>query len=325
MFRDPPYIEGEGNMDNFDNLFERRLTYPNTDASHRFDELVGIENTKTLMAKSICIFLEPARLEKWGEKYHKGIPKLLDKVLHRPPLLILAGDVGTGKTQLAESVGDPVARELGIGVTLFPVSLSARGTGRVGEMTKLISSAFEYALREAEKFKDSVKNSPRAGVILLIDEADALAQSREMAQMHHEDRAGVNAFIRGIDRIADSRVPAVVIMCTNRLSAIDPAVRRRAAEIIKFTRPNKEQAKSVLNVLSEVGFTDAEISKLAGITTNTKINGVGFTYSDLTQRLLPAIVLNAYPDSPIDFETVSKIISDIVPTLPFQEQNHEYQ
>lgn len=307
-------------MDNFDDLFERRLTYPDPDARYRFEELVGIDNAKSIIVKSICIFLDHEKLEQWREKYHKDISKLLDKVLHRPPLFLLAGDVGTGKTQLAESVGDPVARKLGIGITLFPVSLSARGTGRVGEMTKLISSAFEYTLKEAEKFKESETKSPRAGVILLIDEADALAQSREIGQMHHEDRAGVNAFIRGIDRIANSQVPAVVIMCTNRLSAIDPAVRRRAAEIIEFTRPNKEQAKSVLNVLSEVGFSDAQISKLAEVVTNTNHHGTGFTYSDLTQRLLPAIVLGAYPDNPIDFETVSQTIEAIKPTPLFQEQ-----
>jgi AAA+ superfamily predicted ATPase len=68
----------------------------------------------------------------------------------------------------------------------------------------------------------------RGAVILLVDEADALAQSREAAQMRHEDRAGVNAFIRGVDRIGNG-LPAAVIMCTNRLSALDPAVRRRAA------------------------------------------------------------------------------------------------
>ena len=258
-----------------------------------------------------------------GGKYYEGRPKLLDKVLRRPPLIILAGDVGTGKTQLAESVGDPIARELGIDVTLFPVSLSARGTGRVGEMTKLISSAFEYVLREAEKFKNSKNNSPRAGVILLIDEADALAQSREMAQMHHEDRAGVNSFIRGIDRIANSRVPAVVIMCTNRLSAIDPAVRRRAAEIIEFARPNKEQAKSVLSILSDVGLSDAEISELADIATNINNNGVGFTYSDLTQRLMPAIVLNAYPENPIHFKDISNIIRNMSATSAFKNKNDE--
>ena len=307
-------------MDNFDDLFERRLTYPDTDAHRYFDELVGMDNAKSIMVKTICIFLNPTRLEKWGEKYHSGISKLLDKVLRRPPLLILAGDVGTGKTQLAESIGDPVARQLGLNITLLPVSLSARGMGRVGEMTKLISSAFEYTLTEAEKFKDRGKNLSRAGIILLIDEADALAQSREMTQMHHEDKAGVNAFIRGIDRIANSKVPAVVIMCTNRLSAIDPAVKRRAAEIIEFLRPNKEQTETVLNMLSEVGFSDAEISKLAGITADK-----GFTYSDLTQRLLPAIILNAYPDKPIQFEDISKVLKGMSATPAFKDENNEYQ
>jgi SpoVK/Ycf46/Vps4 family AAA+-type ATPase len=172
-------------LDNFDDVFERRLTYPDTDACRRFDELVGMDDAKSMIVKSISVFLHPARLRKWGEKYHQGIPELLDRVLRRPPLLILAGDVGTGKTQLAESVGDPVARELGIDVTLFPVSLSARGTGRVGEMTRLVSSAFEYVLKEARKFKNPGNEAPRAGVMLLLDEADALAQSREMVQMHH--------------------------------------------------------------------------------------------------------------------------------------------
>ena len=39
--------------------------------------------------------------------------------------------------------------------------------------------------------------------------------------MHHEDKAGVNAFIRGIDRIANAKLPAAVLMCTNRISALD--------------------------------------------------------------------------------------------------------
>ena len=312
-------------MEGFDDLFGRRLTYPDSDARRRFDEIIGIDDVKSKALKSISIFLNPEKLLQWGKKFHKGAPKLLDKMLSRPPLMIFAGDVGTGKTHLAESIGDPVARQLNISLTLFPVSLSARGTGRVGEMTKLISSAFEVALKEAEKFKGRGNNSPRAGVILLIDEADALAQSREMAQMHHEDRAGVNAFVRGIDRIADSQVPAVAIMCTNRLSAIDPAVRRRAAEIIEFSRPNKEQAKCVLSILTEVGLSDSEISKLADAATNSIASGIGFTYSDLTQRLLPAIVLSAYPDKPVKFKNVSQIVESMSATPAFKDENIEHQ
>ena len=311
---------GESGVPSLDELFEQRMTYPDADAARRFGELVGVDYAKSMVLKSICVFLDPSGLEKWGRKYHGGTSRLLETVAARPPLVILAGDVGTGKTQLAESVGDPVARELRVGVTLFPVSLSARGTGRVGEMTRLISSAFEAAVSEAERLKRGGNNRPRAGVILLIDEADALAQSREMDQMHHEDRAGVNAFVRGIDRIAASDSPAAVIICTNRLSAVDPAVRRRAAEIVEFGRPNKEQAKLVLNVLSEVGLSDHDIEKIAGMVTDEERLGTGFTYSDLTQRLLPAIVLSAYPDRAVDYEIVAKAVSGVKPTPPFREQ-----
>ena len=198
---------------------------------------------------------------------------------------LFSRDVGTGKTALAESVGDVVACLHKIDMTLFPISLSARGIGRVGEMTKLISSAFDFALNEAERRVNS-KGKSVAGVLLLVDEADALAQSRESEQMHHEDKAGVNAFIRGVDRVGQSRAPMGIIMCTNRLSAIDPAVRRRAAEIIEFSRPNEAQCKAALHPLMEVGFTEEQISRIAEVTGKQE-NGYGFTYSDIVQRLLP--------------------------------------
>src|SRR5437868_6339691 len=84
--------------------------------------------------------------------------------------------------------------------------LAKRGQGRVGEMTQLLSAAFEHTVEAGTRLKRSGK--AKGGIILLVDEADALAQSREAAQMHHEDRAGVNAFIRGIDRLANLRLPA---------------------------------------------------------------------------------------------------------------------
>ena len=64
-----------------------------------------------------------------------------------------------------------------IEITLFPLSLSTRGQGRVGEMTQLLSAAFEYTVDEAGKLK-SRSGRARGAVILLVDEADALAQSR---------------------------------------------------------------------------------------------------------------------------------------------------
>jgi AAA+ superfamily predicted ATPase len=231
----------------------------------------------------------------------------------------MEGDVGSGKSELAFTIGDLVARREKIQVELFPLSLSTRGKGHVGEMTRLISSAFDYTIEKAEKLKNSTGDS-RGAVILLVDEADALTQSRESAQMHHEDKAGVNAFIRGVDRLGNGKLPAAVIMCTNRFNALDPAIRRRAAETLHFKRPNEVERKIVLSdPLKELGFSDESIAELVTITGQNNGNDYGFTFSDLTQRLIPSIILDAYPDKPVDSGRALDIAKSIIPTSPFKE------
>ena len=203
-----------------DDLFDRRLGFPDLNARKRFTRLVGVDEAKSRLTKILGILVNPAGPRLWAAKHHRDAELLLDYLERRPPLVILAGDVGTGKTELSETIGDAVARQEDIPVTLYPLSLSTRGSGKVGEMTKLVSAAFDHTLQAAEKLKRA-SGKAGGGVILLVDEADALTQSREDGQMHHEDRAGVNAFIRGVDRLAEKRLPAAVILCTNRLSAID--------------------------------------------------------------------------------------------------------
>jgi AAA+ superfamily predicted ATPase len=307
----------------FDELFEHTLTYPDPVPQERLARLVGLDDHKTRSAKILSILVNPVGIETWARKHHSGADGLMNFVLRRPPLLVFAGDVGSGKTELAESVGDAVARQEKIDIELFPLSLATRGQGHVGEMTQLLSAAFDHTISAASRLK-SASGRARGGVILLIDEADALAQSREAAQMHHEDRAGVNAFIRGIDRIANVRLPVAVIMCTNRLAALDPAVRRRAADILIFTRPNDEQRRAVLTrPLLSVGFSRPQIDELVGATGPQKNHKYGFTFSDLTQRFLPGIVLDAYPNGSIDPARALGIARSIIPTPPFQENKNE--
>jgi AAA+ superfamily predicted ATPase len=172
---------------------------------------------------------------------------------------------------------------------------------------------------EANKLK-STSGSARGAIILLVDEADALVQSREAVQMHHEDRAGVNAFIRGIDRITNGRLPAAVIMCTNRLGALDPAIKRRAADILIFERPNDVQRRQVLEKpLSALGLSDKSIRSIVELTGPQSGRPYGFTFSDLTQRLLPAIVLDAYPDRPVDPLRAHATVISMIPTPPFRD------
>jgi AAA+ superfamily predicted ATPase len=297
------------------------MDFPDLDARKRFTRLVGLDEAKSRLTKILAVLVNPDGPRRWVERHHRNAHTLLDYLERRPPLVILAGDVGTGKTELAETVGDAVARLENIGVSLFPLSLSTRGSGRVGEMTQLISAAFEHALSAAEKLK---RHSGKAsgGVILLVDEADALTQSRDDGQMHHEDRAGVNAFIRGVDRLAQKQLPAAVVLCTNRLSAIDPAVRRRAADIFEFQRPNEAQRRAVLEgPLGEAGFGRGEIDKLVQLTGAATAGGVSFTFSDLTQRLLPTLVLDAYPERALSHARAVEIVKGMKPTPPFRDKD----
>lgn len=297
-------------------LFDEVLVYPDPDYKSRFDRLVGIDDHKERLTKVISLLVNKERIFSWAKKHHPQADKSLDAVITRPPLIVLAGDVGSGKSELALTVGDAVARQDKITVTLLPLSLSTRGQGRVGEMTQLISAAFNHTFEEAEKIKDSRKGA----VILLIDEADALAQSRENSQMHHEDKAGVNAFIRGIDRIAAAKLPATIIMCTNRLNALDPAVKRRAAEILRFDRPNSEQRSTVLSKpLSELGFSKKDIDEVVELTGPHSERSYGFTYSDIVQRLIPGIVLKYYPDKKVDPKEALTIVKNTIATPPFKD------
>ena len=301
-------------------LFERPITLPDTDAQSRLARLVGMDDKIRRLSNVLAILVNPAGLQKWLDQHHARATGLLDAVLRRPPLVVLSGDVGSGKTELAETIGDLVARQEGIDIALLPLSLSSRGQGRVGEMTQLVSAAFEHALQEASRFKPSRGGRARGGVILLVDEADALTQSREADQMHHEDRAGVNAFIRGIDRLASGHLPAAVLMCTNRLNALDPAVRRRAADILVFERPSETQRLEVLQRrLGEAGFSRADLQALVAATGEQVKRPYGFTYSDLTQRLLPAIVLDAYPQGPVKPARAIELALAMAPTPPFKD------
>jgi len=301
-------------------VFEASLNYPDPDAQRRFAALVGIDDLKQRLEKSLRLILDPQAIERWSEQHHHKQLPIVDFFQRRPSLFVLAGDVGTGKTALAESVGDAVARAEKLEVTLYRLSLASRGSGLVGEMTKLVATAFAAFGDAAGKAKGRAGNKARAGYILLIDEADALAQSRETSQMHHEDRAGVNTLIRGIDDIAARTLPAAVIMCTNRIDAIDPAVRRRAADILVFARPSLEQRIQVLaNGLQDLGFSAEQIAKLAAAMGGGKGQPT-FTYSDLTQRFFPSLVLECYPDQPISFERALSLAGRIKATPPFREE-----
>ena len=235
----------------------------------------------------------------------------------RAPLFVFAGDVGSGKTALAESFGCDLADRMKLPVFLYRLKLSTRGSGLVGEMTSLIGNAFAELHARGKRARGT--RGVSSVLVLVVDEADALAQSREAQQMHHEDRAGVDALLAGVDSLAGAHVPVLVVLCTNRVGALDPAVMRRAAAVFNFARPDDDQRRVVLtDALVGLGIGGNTIEKLVQLTGPDGARP-GYTFSDLTQRLVPAAVLGAFPNGPVTEDQLIALAADLDPSPVFSE------
>ncbi len=300
-------------------LFARTEEFPNPAARARLAALVGLDETRDRLVADAVVLLDPTFINEWSTRVHGEVIPAVGALLDRTPLFIFAGDVGVGKTELAEVLGQAISREADADVTLYPLSLTARGRGAVGEMTTLLTRAFESVSKDFANARRTDGTAAAMGV-LLVDEADALAQSRELAQMHHEDRAGVNALLRGIDGMRTDRLPVLTILCTNRLDAIDPAVRRRAAAVEMFERPGQAQRTALLTrLLAGTKLQPGDIEELEVATGSTADRNFGYTYSDLRQRLVPEIALTAYRRGvAVDMAIALEVTARTLPTRPFE-------
>jgi AAA+ superfamily predicted ATPase len=281
----------------------------------RYRRLVGLDEIKDRLRKEAMLLADPERLERWAHTHHGDDVTALTFFTDRAPLFVFGGDVGSGKTALAESFGCDLADTLNLSVFLYRLKLATRGSGLVGEMTTLIGDAFAWMHTEGRSAR-----GPRgvgSVLVLVVDEADALVQSRAAQQMHHEDRAGVDAFLAGVDSLAGARVPVLVVLCTNRVGALDPAIMRRSAATFTFTRPNEVQRRVVLtDALAGMNIRRETIDKLVALT-GPEAGRPGFTFSDLTQRLVPAAVLHAFPNGPVTDDLLLTCAADLEPTPVF--------
>jgi AAA+ superfamily predicted ATPase len=298
-------------------LFDETLDLPNGRAAERHADLVGLESASLQLRKELMLVVQRDALEEWSRERHGGVLPAIANLARRSPLVILAGEVGCGKTSLAETFADALARERTMRVHVLRMSLRVRGHGAVGQMTSLIAAAFDEVVHIAQPFRAQVP--ARGAVVLIVDEADAVAQSRDLRDMHHEDRAGVNALIRGITHLAERQLPAMVVLCTNRIDAVDPALRRRAAVELRFERPSTDQRAAVLAAdLHGAGFSTAQLRELAELTGPTNGRAQGFTYSDLRERLIPTAILRAYPHEALNFDDLARLAAEMAPTPSFE-------
>lgn len=289
------------------------IIHPNSDAQLVYQRLIGIDNQKLELLSSLQLIFNQEAIESWIKTNHKNAKLgILNMVDIKAPLIILSGEVGCGKTALANSIASPLAKVLKTKVTCMESPSDIRGSGFVGELSSKITAVFEAA-------RNKVKTSKKPG-ILIIDEADDLATSRSQNQAHHEDRAGLNVLIKQIDQIKKERVNLAVILITNRLDVLDPAVRRRSAVNLTFSRPGKDVRRTVFEKLLEgTVFSKDDVKRLGEIASKKEIP---YSYSDLIDKVGQQALLKAVADgNPFDHNYLESALRISEPSPLLKNKN----
>ena len=285
------------------NIFDSETPLPSDSLARREKTLLGFDSRYARVHDQLRLLLNVGALSDWNRKNHGGKLAICDLITEQYPLVIFHGDVGTGKTAMAECIANRlVAETRSSDSILFKLSNRVRGSGMVGEMGTLLTEAFRKVTQSAGK-------SRRA--ILIIDEGDSLGASRTQGHSHHEDKVAVNTLIQGVDELRQYGGRIVVILCTNRLSVLDAALRRRAAIIEEFNRPSDTERQQLFQMdLDGLNLSPAQIGELVR-TTGALQSHPSWTYSDIRTRLYPAALARAYPDRPLQFDDLLSVATTL--------------
>lgn len=159
---------------------------------------------------------------------HRSSNKLAQGGLQPKRKLLFWGPPGCGKTAAAQLL----AVELGLPCGI--VRLGSLITSYVGETGSNVQKIFAVA--------DS------RPMVLLLDEADAIAKARDDRNDVGELGRVVNALLQALDYFAPKQ--SIVILASNHSHMFDPAVWRRFDEIIEFPRPGHKEREAQLRFLT---------------------------------------------------------------------------
>ncbi|HEY6537237.1 MAG TPA: CDC48 family AAA ATPase [Candidatus Nitrosocosmicus sp.] len=244
-----------------------------------YEDIGGLGDAVSRVREMIELPLRhPELFKRLGVEAPKGV------LLHGPP--------GTGKTLLAKAVANETNSNF---YTIGGPEIMSKYHGESEERLRNV-------------FEQAEKNAPS---IIFIDEIDSIAPKREEVTGEVERRI-VAQLLSLMDGMT-SRGKVVIIAATNRINAIDPALRRpgRFDREIEIGVPNRDGRLEVLQIHTRGMPIDKDVSleKLADISH-------GFVGADLQslakesamralRRVLPEINLSS---GSIPVDTLRKII-----------------
>ncbi len=233
-------------------------------------------------------------------------PELFRHLGIEPPKgVLLYGPPGTGKTLIAKAIANETGAHF---VTINGPEIMSKFYG-------------ESEARLREVFQEAEQNAPS---IIFIDELDAIAPKRSEVTGEVERRV-VSQLLTLMDGLK-SRGQVIVIGATNRIEAIDPALRRpgRFDREIRIGVPDRNGRKEILQIhtrrmpldndvnldeLADIthGFVGAD---LAALCREAAMNALRrfLPQIDLERDVIPAEVLEKIKVSREDFANAMKVV-----------------
>ena len=186
----------------------------------KIKDVKGLFETKDEVLELVNIMLDYEKYTKLGTKIPSGI--------------LMEGPTGNGKTLLAKAIAN------NFNANFYYISGSSFIQTFVGLGTKKVKDLFIEAR----------KNRP---AIIFIDEIDTIGKTRSDRSNVNEERENtLNSLLVEMDGF-ESNKGILIIGATNRVEVLDKALLRpgRFDRIVKFTLPNKDERKDILNYYLE--------------------------------------------------------------------------
>ncbi|CAK8543033.1 unnamed protein product [Lathyrus sativus] len=189
----------------------------------RAEEVIGGNAEAIQTLRDLITFpwrLLPCDAKRLGVKFGRGV--------------LLHGSPGTGKTSLVRAVVEEC------GALLTNISPNTIHSAHVGESERNLREAFSEASSHAALGKSSV---------IFIDEIDVLCPRRDSRRLI----ASQLRFLMDSNKATSSTPGVVVVASTNRVDAIDPALRRngRFDVEIEVTVPNEKERLQILELYTK--------------------------------------------------------------------------
>ncbi|HJR85800.1 MAG TPA: CDC48 family AAA ATPase [Nitrososphaeraceae archaeon] len=251
-------------------------------SSISYEDIGGIKNEVSRLREMIELPLRhPELFKRLGVEAPKGV------LLHGPP--------GTGKTLLAKAVA-------------HETNANFYTIGGPEIMSKFYGES-EERLREV--FKKAEENAP---AIIFIDEIDSIAPKREEVSGEVERRV-VAQLLSLMDGMS-SRGKVVVIGATNRINAIDPALRRpgRFDREIEIGVPDREGRLEILQIHTRGMPLEKDVD--LGVIANMSHGFVGADLQSVAKEAGIRALRRVLPEIDLTTENIpSEILKKIVVTM----------